>query len=157
MRKYFNCLCPLIVEELYKLQMYAYVSSEKISMYKVTLTINVEQCVSCKCRYSIMIQSYIHKMTDRRALRDDPGISLMISQHRFRSWLGAIRQQAITWVNVDPDLWHHIGVTRPQWVNMSCHRTFHCGGTFIIQTSNHQKWHHRAWSTLSAPSHHKNQ
>ena len=30
---------------------------------------------------------------------------LMISQHWFRQWLGAVRQQAITWANVDPDLW----------------------------------------------------
>ena len=29
---------------------------------------------------------------------------LMISQHWFRWWLGAVRQQAITWANVDPDL-----------------------------------------------------
>ena len=29
---------------------------------------------------------------------------LMISQHWFRYWLGAVRQQAITWANVDPDL-----------------------------------------------------
>ena len=28
----------------------------------------------------------------------------MISQHWFRQWLGAVRQQAITWANVDPDL-----------------------------------------------------
>ena len=29
---------------------------------------------------------------------------LMIIQHWFRQWLGAVRQQAITWANVDPDL-----------------------------------------------------
>ena len=29
------------------------------------------------------------------------GTSLMISQHWFRQWLGAVRQQAITWANVD--------------------------------------------------------
>ena len=33
---------------------------------------------------------------------------LMISQYWFRLWLGAVRQQAITWTNVDPDLCHHI-------------------------------------------------
>ena len=32
---------------------------------------------------------------------------LMISQHWFRQWFGAVRQQAITWANVDPDLCHH--------------------------------------------------
>ena len=34
--------------------------------------------------------------------------TMMISQHWFSSWLGAVRQQAITWANVDPDLWHHM-------------------------------------------------
>ena len=30
------------------------------------------------------------------------------SYHWFRSWIGAVRQQAITWANVDPDLCHHM-------------------------------------------------
>ena len=34
---------------------------------------------------------------------------LIMSQHWFRWWLGAVRQQAITWTNVDPDLCRHIG------------------------------------------------
>ena len=34
--------------------------------------------------------------------------SLMISQHWFRQWLGAIRQQAITWANDDLDLCRHM-------------------------------------------------
>ena len=29
---------------------------------------------------------------------------LMISQDGFRLWLGAVKQQAITWANVDTDL-----------------------------------------------------
>ena len=32
------------------------------------------------------------------------GTSPIISQHWFRYWLGAVRQQAINWANVDPDL-----------------------------------------------------
>ena len=32
---------------------------------------------------------------------------LSTSQHWFRWWLGAVRQQVITWANVDPDLCHH--------------------------------------------------
>ena len=32
----------------------------------------------------------------------------MISQHWFRWWLGAVRQQAIIWANVDPDLCRHM-------------------------------------------------
>ena len=33
---------------------------------------------------------------------------LMTSQHWVRQWLGAVRHQAITWANVDPDLCHHM-------------------------------------------------
>ena len=33
---------------------------------------------------------------------------VMISQHWFRYWLGAVRQQAITWTNVDQDPCHHM-------------------------------------------------
>ena len=35
-------------------------------------------------------------------------ILLMVSQHWFRWWLVAWRHQAITWNNVDEDLWHCI-------------------------------------------------
>ena len=38
---------------------------------------------------------------------------LMISQHWFREWLGAISQQAITWANVDPDLCRHMASLDP--------------------------------------------
>ena len=40
----------------------------------------------------------------------------MISQHWFRWWLGAGRQQAITWANVDRLNWQY-DITRPQCVN----------------------------------------
>ena len=33
---------------------------------------------------------------------------MMIYQNWFRQWLGAVRQQAITWANVDPDLCRHM-------------------------------------------------
>ena len=36
------------------------------------------------------------------------GTSSMISQHWFRWWLGAVRQQAITWANVDLAPCHHM-------------------------------------------------
>ena len=53
------------------------------------------------------------------------GTYLKISQNWFRQWLGAIRQQVITWANVDPDLRHHMaslghneltGQTQIQWI-----------------------------------------
>ena len=34
---------------------------------------------------------------------------LMIRQHWFRQWLGAVRQQAVTPANADPDLYRHMG------------------------------------------------
>ena len=34
------------------------------------------------------------------------GAPLMRSQHWYRYWLVAVRQQAIIWTNADPDLWH---------------------------------------------------
>ena len=33
---------------------------------------------------------------------------LTIHQHWFRYWFGAIRQQAVTWANFDPDLCRHM-------------------------------------------------
>ena len=41
------------------------------------------------------------------------------AQHYFRWWLGAIRQQAITWVNVImlTRIYVEYGLNRPQWVN----------------------------------------
>ena len=32
----------------------------------------------------------------------------MISQHWFKQWLGATKQQVITYANVDLDLCHHM-------------------------------------------------
>ena len=34
--------------------------------------------------------------------------SLMISKHRFRWWLDAVRHQAVTWTSVDYDQQHHV-------------------------------------------------
>ena len=42
------------------------------------------------------------------AIRWMPLMSLIISQHWFRQWLGAVRQQAITLANVDPDPCRHM-------------------------------------------------
>ena len=42
------------------------------------------------------------------ALRCMPRTSLIRSQHWFRLWLVAVRQKVITWVNVEPDLCHHV-------------------------------------------------
>ena len=39
--------------------------------------------------------------------------SLMISQHWFKWWVGAFRQEAMTWANVDPDLCCHMQTCQP--------------------------------------------
>ena len=39
--------------------------------------------------------------------------SLMMSQHWFRLWFGAVRQQTITWANVDTDLCRHMASLGP--------------------------------------------
>ena len=39
---------------------------------------------------------------------DCPGTLLMISQQCFRIWFVAVRQQAFTWANTDPNLCHHM-------------------------------------------------
>ena len=44
---------------------------------------------------------------------------LMISQHWFRQWLGAIRQQAITWTSVDQDLHRHMASLGPNELTIS--------------------------------------
>ena len=44
----------------------------------------------------------------------------MISQHWLRQWIGAVRQQAIAWSNIDQDLWFHVvsvGYNGTEWVN----------------------------------------
>ena len=51
----------------------------------------------------------IHKHTLVKSSLDEcQRISLNISQHWFRQWLGAVRHQAITWSNVDQVSWPHI-------------------------------------------------
>ena len=60
-----------------------------------------------KMRFSILfstVSSHLMIMPSNKCHRN----LLMISEHWFRYWLSAIRQQAITWAKVDPDLCHHM-------------------------------------------------
>ena len=43
---------------------------------------------------------------------------LMISHHWFRWWLGAVRQQAITWTSIDQDLQRHMTSLDPNELNI---------------------------------------
>ena len=68
----------------------------------------------------------------------------MISQHWFRWWLGAVRQQAITWANVDTDPCRHMAslghneLIRPKCVEGS--RT--SARRFHLQTWEELLWPH---------------
>ena len=50
------------------------------------------------------------------------GTSPMISQHWLRSWRGAIRQQAITWANVDLVPCHHMASPGHNKLTQSCYK-----------------------------------
>ena len=71
--------------------------------------------------------------------------SLMIIQHCFRSWLGAIRQQAITWVNVDPVSCRHMA-----WPG-------HNDLTHWGRKLGHRHWFRKWFVACSAPSRYLNQ
>ena len=60
---------------------------------------------------------------------------LMISQHWFRYWLDAVRQQAITRANVDSDLCRHMVLTGPQWVKQGMSNIFICFTLWYIHAS----------------------
>ena len=58
-------------------------------------------------------------MIDGSGISDECHWTLLrISQHWFRKWLGAVRQQAITWASVDPDLCHHMGSLGPNELSL---------------------------------------
>ena len=49
---------------------------------------------------------------------------LMISQHMVRLWLSAVRQQAITWNKVDPDLCRHMASLGHNELSAHCNAKF---------------------------------
>ena len=59
--------------------------------------------------FKLILQIDIKSIYWEIALMWMPQNLLLISHHWFRFWLGAVKQQAITWANVDPDLflWCH--------------------------------------------------
>ena len=59
---------------------------------------------------------------------------LMAGQHWFREWLGAVRQLAIAWNNIDPWSMSPYGVNRPQWIMTRAYVAalfWHNAGVFI--------------------------
>ena len=57
----------------------------------------------------------------------------------IRQWIGAVRHQAITWANVDPDFMSPYGVTRPQWFTVQTSKMVYRWTTLI--SSIYQKGH----------------
>ena len=60
------------------------------------------------------------------------GASLMRSQHWYRYWLVAVRQQAIIWTNADPDLWHLASLCHNE---LNIHPCEKCYGTIFFGIS----------------------
>ena len=66
---------------------------------------------------------------------------LMISQHWFRKWLGAVRQQAITWTTVDQDLQRHM-------VSLGPNELTHLPLNKMAVISQHFQMHFHEWKIL---------
>ena len=75
---------------------------------------------------------------------------LIISQHWFRWWLGAIRQQAITWADIDPELCHHM-------VSLGHNELTHLLVPHICVGGYGQHWFRQWLVAYSVPSHYLNQ
>ena len=77
----------------------------------VVNSLALERC-GCYLKFVIfkLISTHISSISYESGLRWMIQISLMIGQLLFELWIGAIRQQAITRANVDPDfvpIWRH--------------------------------------------------
>ena len=75
---------------------------------------------------------------------------VVISQHWFRWWLGAVRQQTIAWTNVHPDLCRHmasIGRNHMK-IKILCYVAFDSVLCIDIKLKRHTYSHQRAhWSS----------
>ena len=76
-------------------------------------------------RHILMIDIYLEHF-QWNCLKDGTRLSWWC-QHWLRSWLGVIRQQAITWTNVDPVLYRNMGqwdkqssIKSPSWITQKC-------------------------------------
>ena len=72
----------------------------------------------------------------------------MISQHWFRWWLGAVRQQAITWANVDPDLQRRMASLGHNVLICNTSKKNH--PPKIIATSPRVQWVKSSWHLLNS-------
>ena len=119
MRRDFNQLNHLRVEKWYKIQISYMFSWNKFTRTKYNVIKSISQ-TSSNFSTTLHLHNSIdvsHLMclslkTDRQ-LVGRLVVSLITSKHWFSSWLGAVRHQAIYWINVDQLLQCHIGLTRP--------------------------------------------
>ena len=80
-------------------------------------------------------------------------ISLMISRHWFRLWLGAIRPQAITWADVDPHLLPLASLGHNELKYFS--RTSPVTRCFCMWPAN-ERWRYNLTSSLNGWAHSQN-
>ena len=73
----------------------------------------------------------------------------MISQHWLRWWLGAVRQQAKTWANVDPDICRHLASLDHNELNIERELTGHAKNLSLTHIGSNIKGRLKsiAWST----------
>ena len=81
---------------------------------KVTVcTINplpheIFRCNITSVIFKLILRNNILGTSCKNVLKRVPQNSLIISQHWFRLWLGAVKHQTSTWSNVDADLYSYI-------------------------------------------------
>ena len=73
----------------------------------------------------------------------------LISQHWFREWLGAVRQQAITWANVEPDLCRHMASLGHNELNKSFQwGSKYARGLVVLNKINKDRIAHLWWGIM---------
>ena len=81
----------------------------------------IKKNVICK----LILQIDIMNISHESALKWMPQEPWTISQHWFKQWLVAARQQSIAWVNVDADRCHHMALLgHSEWIFIMKKDTF---------------------------------
>ena len=83
------------------------------SAQRVSLTVNSLNPVGCNSNFKIIVFEMKYKIVARTlkeklVLGEYHITSLMRSQHCFRYFRDSMRYHAITWANVDPEIWRHV-------------------------------------------------
>ena len=62
----------------------------------------------CGSKFKMQFSNPFYRLRSPTLQSESHRTPKMISQHRFRWWVDAIRQQSFTWANVDSHLCHHM-------------------------------------------------